>query len=1476
MNRTKVWEKNNWLLSCSLRNQFVATCFLLLFSASTFAAKSVTGMSVGAQTGSVTTGTAGSVSYTVTGTYSGSGSASCGPLKVDGLPSSVSYTRPTLSTTGGNTTSTAILTLMTSATTSSGDLPFTVSCDDDGKPSVNHTAVSTLTVNALAVAEYRFDDVAWCTPASALDTVGGHNGTLIGSVTTQDSPVSGGKPVNGSAAGFSSSAIDITGLPLNLANGAVNSVSFWMYWDGTDNVMPMGFGSHDLWLRGGSFGFNTFNSDVFGIASTGLVNGWHHVAAVFTNGNVTANKLWIDGVQQTLTQRASSPNNANAVASTHLRLSGVWGNTGYLFSGKLDVVRIYSGLMTQAQVNADRVLTSSAVVCPPPPPPVPATLVAHYQLNDNWDVTHAAVNSVAGAPAGTFSTPYVTKVATPAVAPNKPNTCFGGAFTATTGSLRTTGVSLDLSGGAKNSVSFWMYWTGGNSQMPFGFAIHDLWLQGGSFGFNSSNSDIFGIASAGLANGWHHVAAVFTNGNIPANKLWIDGVPQTLTQRASTPNNGNAHAANTFQFSGWTNSTGYRFGGTLDELKVYRGELTDSLVLSDYGASCVAPPLAEYRMDEGSWNGTTGEVLDYSGNGNNAQAFNGASTDSVTRAIVGNPGTCGYGVFDNGGTITRGYVQTPLPNLNTDFTITAWIRTTDNTRSGQRIVIDDQNNSSGYGLSLADGTAGRLRFYSRGIGPVSLDSTYTIANNTWYFVAAVADFTSRRRTIYVYNQSGVLLNASTDAAAWTGTWGTDAGPVSIGGETNASGEAPASFHFRGNLDEVRVYQQVLIQSVLDEVAIQSHPCSTAAPHHIRMSHDGSGLTCTPEVLTVIACANAACTAPHFTAAPVSGNVIWAGAPGGSVPFNITAGGTTAVNLPVTTEQSVTLGTSAISPAALNLSDCVNTGGGAACSLSFADSGLLLNMANHVSDTLQNITISAVRKADNALSCVPAFAGVTRAVNLKCVFNNPVSGTLPVRVAGAALNSAGNPAATCDGTGQTLNLAFDGTGVAPVTMQYADVGRVTLNATYNGSGATGDAGLLMTGTSAFVAAPASFAFSNITPGSIKAGNQFSARITARNTSGVATPNFGKEIAAEGVTLSSNLVSPLGGINPAISNNIIIGTNFTNGVANLINLSWSEVGLITMTANLTSASYLGSGMTATGISANTGAFTPDHFNTVTSSGMLCPTGLIPCSVQISGTVYSGQPFSTRLTAYSLSEAITHNYDSAFAYSKQVTLSAWSVKDALGNDTINPAGGILTMNTVPATAFNLGIANTNTPIYTFPASPTAPTDIFVRALDTDSVSSRRAIATNSVEGGIKVVSGRSKISNAYGSELLPLQMTATVQYWNGTNWGNSTTDGFTQFNSNLNSAGGNVVPVIVNGPLALGNISVASPSLGTVSAGVRVFTLNRSSVNGSVDLGLNAPAYLFTGSNTAGVNPAIAGRATFGVYKGNTDLIYQREAY
>mgnify|MGYP000880003407 FL=1 len=260
--------------------------------------------------------------------------------------------------------------------------------------------------------------------------------------------------------------------------------------------------------------------------------------------------------------------------------------------------------------------------------------------------------------------------------------------------------------------------------------------------------------------------------------------------------------------------------------------------------------------------------------------------------------------------------------------------------------------------------------------------------------------------------------------------------------------------------------------------------------------------------------------------------------------------------------------------------------------------------------------------------------------------------------------------------------------------------------------------------------------------------------------------------------------------------------------------------------------------------------------TASGLAvnaCPAG---------GMVYSGQAFSAQVNARNLAGALTTNYADKFA--KVVTLSAAATKGGTTIATTAP-GGTMSANVAAATTFTNGsnAASLAAPLFTFATAPTLPTSVFVRATDTDGVVSLRAPAATSVEGGVKVVSGRIRIPNAYGSERLPLPMTATVQYYNaGANWVTSATDNISAFNSNLTGAGGNVVANIVNG--LGGGVAVVSPGPVTVVAGVRTFTLAAPGVSGNVNISLNAPIYL----------PSTVGLATFGIFR--SPLIYRRENY
>jgi MSHA biogenesis protein MshQ len=262
------------------------------------------------------------------------------------------------------------------------------------------------------------------------------------------------------------------------------------------------------------------------------------------------------------------------------------------------------------------------------------------------------------------------------------------------------------------------------------------------------------------------------------------------------------------------------------------------------------PPTAIYTLDDQSWNDTSGNAY----NGTVGGLSSTAPTFVSTSPALGNStsGTCGYRNFVRS---DKTYIALAgLPNLGASgeaFTITAWIRTTDNTQSGQRILIDDEGvagGAAGYGFSLGDNATGQLRFFSRGTpSALILDTTNVIANNTWYFVAAVVNVPKKTKTIYVFNSGGTL--ATSASTVWTeSSFGSDSGVASIGGETNASGENNGSFGFAGNIDEVRVYPAALPSAQLQSILAITRTCpaNVVAPGSFNACE--ASPSCTPTAL----------------------------------------------------------------------------------------------------------------------------------------------------------------------------------------------------------------------------------------------------------------------------------------------------------------------------------------------------------------------------------------------------------------------------------------------------------------------------------------------------------------------------------------------------------------------------------------------------------------------------------------------------
>jgi len=150
--------------------------------------------------------------------------------------------------------------------------------------------------------------------------------------------------------------------------------------------------------------------------------------------------------------------------------------------------------------------------------------------------------------------------------------------------IQLSNLAVNTGSGQQNTVAFWMYWNGTNADMPFGFTSYDLYLVSGAFGFNHGCGDVWGVSSTGLANRWVHVAAVFYNNDYTKEQLYLDGVPQTLSQRVGT--SCNRSVSTSAKIATWQGSCGsgglYCFGGNIDEVRIYNRALSAAEVLNLY------------------------------------------------------------------------------------------------------------------------------------------------------------------------------------------------------------------------------------------------------------------------------------------------------------------------------------------------------------------------------------------------------------------------------------------------------------------------------------------------------------------------------------------------------------------------------------------------------------------------------------------------------------------------------------------------------------------------------------------------------------------------------------------------------------------------------------------------------------------------------------------------------------------------------
>jgi hypothetical protein len=678
--------------------------------------------------------------------------------------------------------------------------------------------------------------------------------------------------------------------------------------------------------------------------------------------------------------------------------------------------------------------------------------------------------------------------------------------------------------------------------------------------------------------------------------------------------------------------------------------------------------------------------------------------------------------------------------------------------------------------------------------------------------------------------------------------------------------------------------------------------------HFEFDYSGQALTCKPETFTVRACKNASCseliTEPvTATLSPTnSATVNWLG--GNVINFS---GGQTTVSLRRTEVGSTTIGVSGSIPTTRPLSQtlCRVSSGSlstAACTISFADSGLVFDVPDGIANLpQQNITISAVRKDNNSLQCVPEFANVTRNVAFWSDYINPdangrpVSWPVQVNNTNVGLNEANR---------QAVPLTFNAQGQASFTVNYADAGQMQLNARYSGTAATDDAGLIMNGADQFIRRPLGLCI--VTGGECagadascppfrRAGDNFTLTITGRAwqsgstdiCSNPVTPNFQRSA----ITLNHSLVAPTGGNLGTIgttsyshSRNVQAQTQVTQSVSEVgvFRFGSSAFNYLSMTDPVPAATSL-----------PTGRFYPADFELGSNS-------VTPACSSFS---YMAQPFATQftLTARNVQGVRTQNYNGAFASATAVLQAENSNNGtALGGrlgGTVSPvwSQGVFTY-AAPALSFNR--ANPALPDGPFlqlalAASVVEKDNVAIANQDTNVNTSADCVAAGNCTAKhfatTDIRYGRMALDNAYGPENENLPLVARAEYWNGSAFVTNPQDNCTAL-----SAPAVVRPDTANPALELKKEAPYSGSATmTVNAQASATTvqLGSSVINGLSALLLPAPQQRGSGNMEQQVAPWLQynwrsggsnydqnpqAEFIFGRYRGNPRQIYWRELF
>ena len=513
------------------------------------------------------------------------------------------------------------------------------------------------------------------------------------------------------------------------------------------------------------------------------LNRWYHIAAVFDDVN-NKFKIYING-NNVLNETENDTPYISEIQTLYIGDGGA-GN----FSGKIDDVKVYNYARTPKQILED--MNAGKMNNP----------IAYWSF-DKGQGTTAYNYGVAKQVADSSHDAVITGATWRQSDECKIGNCLN--FDGNDWVEDTTG--FNLSGNNQVSFSFWInstwdFDTGDSTgyqsvlvqQLDWNYLIGLTHQSAGVLSMTHRNGGTLDRAivqydMTKYKNKWVHVVGIYNAGNY---KLYING---ELVAEADGSYNTISSSLDGVGFGIANNTYANRYlaQSKIDEVKVYNYAITQEEIDQNYnqGKQNVLSKSRQevrdggdglvgwWKMDETTWSGVAGEVVDSSGAGNHGTSTNAVSTSTAKF------GRAGY--FDGVGD----YIEIPDTNnivtsANNSRTVSLWFRA-DTTGSQRALISAGDTSKDATPLWLMTQRASNvLSIYH---GGSYLDGSSTLSSGVWYYATYTYDRDSNVVVLYLNGREeyrGIVPDVNNTSPS-----------IFIGDGYNAE--------FSGEIDDVKIY-----------------------------------------------------------------------------------------------------------------------------------------------------------------------------------------------------------------------------------------------------------------------------------------------------------------------------------------------------------------------------------------------------------------------------------------------------------------------------------------------------------------------------------------------------------------------------------------------------------------------------------------------------------------------------------------------